>query len=164
MRRIFWSVLSGSEQMIFKTRDSSDRDPHFAAKTQGPLLGGCLSVISAMLGTDYCPDFKGAILVLEDIGEDFYKIDRYFAQLKLAGVLDQIAGVVLGNFDIKPDDHKPPRIWENLISEYIFPLSIPVLTNFPYGHIEQKYTLPLGCRVEIDSENQTLQLLEKGVL
>ena len=159
-----WSVLTGDDTGV-TSGDAPDDWPVFHGSAEGPLLGGCLSVISAMIGTAYCPDFDGAVLLLEDVGENLYKIDCYLSQLRNAGILDRIAGIVLGAFvDLMPDDHHPPLTLADLIRHYLSSLSIPVITGFPYGHIHEKYTLPLGCRVRIDADRNNLQFLEKGVI
>lgn len=130
----------------------------------GRLLGGCLSVLVTLLGTAYCPDFKNAILILEDIGEDLYKIDRYLAQLENSGVLNQLSGVVLGDFlDIKPDENPNPMNFDKVINRYLGKLNCPVITEFPYGHGARKITVPVGCQVEIDGNNGRLNFLETGV-
>ena len=161
--RSFWSALTGSNPECLYAEPAASVKSHGTAR--GPLLGGCLSVISSMIGTPYCPDFTDAILVLEDIGEDLYKIDRYFCHLYLSGILKRIAGIVLGSFtDIRPDEHDPSITLHDVFNHYLGSLSIPVLADFPYGHSGKKYTLPLGCRVEINADKRTLQFLEKGVL
>ncbi|MDZ7724671.1 MAG: LD-carboxypeptidase [candidate division KSB1 bacterium] len=159
-----WAVLTGDDPGILESGEAPADWPDFYGSAEGPLLGGCLSVISAMIGTAYCPDFDGAVLLLEDVGENLYKIDRYLSQLRNAGILDRLAGVVLGEFvDLMPDDHDPPLTLADLMQHYLSSLSIPVITGFPYGHIHEKYTLPLGCRVRIDADMNTVQFLEKGV-
>ncbi|MBN1464421.1 LD-carboxypeptidase [candidate division KSB1 bacterium] len=131
---------------------------------EGILLGGCLSVVASLIGTPYCPDFSGAILLLEDIGEHLYRIDRLFSQLKNAGILDAVHGIVLGHFvDIIPDSSDNPVDFIDIISYYCAPLEIPVICNFPYGHIPIKYTLPMGCRVRLNADAGVLKLLEPGV-
>ncbi len=105
------------------------------------------------------------ILLLEDIGEDLYKIDRLFSQLKNAGVLDAVNGIVLGHFvDLIPDSSDNPVEFDDIISYFCAPLAIPVILNFPYGHVPIKYTLPIGCRVHLDTEAGLLQLLEPAVI
>lgn len=158
--RSLWETLTGRAADDLSAGPAPHELPDFPGTARGPLLGGCLSVISAMIGTIYCPDFNGAVFLMEDVGENLYKIDRYFSQLQGAGILGRIAGVVLGTFvNIKPDESELADILEH----YLSPLSIPVLTGFPYGHVREKYTLPLGCRVEIDAKHRTLKFLEKCV-
>jgi len=128
----------------------------------GRLLGGCLSVISAMLGTPYLPRFKNAVLFLEDVGEDFYKIDRYFAQLYYSGILKQIKGLVLGQFinSSEPSPNEAGSEFEQIISKYTGHLGIPVVGHFPYGHGKIKLTLPIGGKVKLDTFSGSLEIME----
>lgn len=119
---------------------------------KGPLLGGCLSVVMNIIGTEYQPNFDDAILVLEDIGEEPYRIDRYLSQLRLAGILDQISGVIIAQFlDCDAEPGKPSLTIEEVILDYFSSRSIPVVSGLKYGHLPQKYTLPLGATLEIDT-------------
>ncbi len=163
--RELWNTLMQPQNYLY----SAQIDDHFCVTyspgiAEGRLLGGCLSVLVTLLGTSFLPDFSGAILLLEDIGEDLYKIDRYFSQLKNAGVLNALAGVILGQFvAIHPDENHNPVEFDDIISYYLTPLNIPVLGQFPYGHVPSKYTLPLGCRTRMDADAGTLQFLQSGV-
>jgi muramoyltetrapeptide carboxypeptidase len=132
---------------------------------EGPLLGGCLSAINSLIGTPYLPDMTGCILVLEDIGEDIYKIDRYFAQIAQAGIFQKVNGIVFGQFiDCGfNEDKKPTLALEQVIHHYIKDLHIPVIADFPYGHGERKVTLPIGCSVRLDTRKGELKMLEKGL-
>ena len=164
--RELWNTLMQPQKHLYSARiDDHGFYTYSPGIAEGRLLGGCLSVLVTLLGTPFLPDFSGAILLLEDIGEDLYKIDRYFSQLKNAGVLNALAGVILGQFvDIHPDENHNPVEFDDIISYYLIPLNIPVLGQFPHGHVPLKYTLPLGCRTRMDAESGTLQLLQSGVL
>ena len=109
------------------------------------------------------PSLQGAILVLEDIGESVYKIDRCLAQLKHAGILAQLNGLIFGQFIDCETANTPSLQLKDVIEYYIHDLSIPVLGNFPYGHDTIKFTLPIGCNVQLDSRKGMLTLLEPGV-
>lgn len=127
-------------------------------RSSGTLLGGCLSLVSHLLGTPYCPDFDGAILFLEDVGEEPYKIDRYFAHLKQAGVFDKINGLILGEFLDCTTDNVLSFSVDELIEEYFSVLNIPVIYNFPYGHGANKITMPIGANCVIDTKLNSLTL------
>ena len=132
---------------------------------EGRLLGGCLSVLVSLLGTPYMPDMRGAILLIEDVGEDLYKIDRCISQLKNAGVLDSVSGVLLGQFvNIAADENNNPVDLQDVLDHYFSSLDVPVLSNFPYGHTPLKITLPIGCRVQLDADSKTVRLLEACLL
>ena len=159
-----WNLLFGDTPTLTATVDNNAWRTVSPGQVEGVLLGGCLSVISPLIGTPYCPDFKNAILLLEDVGEDLYKIDRLFSHLKNAGVLSRINGIILGSFvDLTPDSNNNPVEFDDIISYYCAPLNIPVISNFPYGHVTVKYTFPIGCRVRLDAENGTVEILEPGV-
>ncbi|MCI0405027.1 MAG: LD-carboxypeptidase [candidate division Zixibacteria bacterium] len=132
----------------------------------GPLLGGNLSLIVKLFGTPYQPAFDGAILFLEDISEYPHRIDGYFAQLRLAGVLERIAGLILADFK---DCERPPRAsftmpLKRIFQDFFGRAPFPVALNFPFGHSKNKFTLPLGVRATLDSKKGSLILEEAGVV
>jgi len=136
-----------------------------SGRAEGRLLGGCLSLINVLLGTSYRPDFKDAILFIEDIEEEPYRIDRYLAQLKLAGILDQVSGIVLGQFiDCIPGEpEKPTLAIEEIFEDYFSPLKIPVITNFAYGHGPIKHIMPIGVHSVLDTDRGGLIVTESAV-
>jgi muramoyltetrapeptide carboxypeptidase len=157
-----WSMLATNSQNIrFDEIPVDLRQILSPGRAEGRLLGGCLSVLVSLLGTPFFPDMNGAILLLEDVGEDLYKIDRFLSQLKNSGVLDAVSGVLLGQFmDIAADDNINPADFQDILDFYFASLDVPVLYNFPYGHTPLKYTLPLGCRIQLDAGNKEVKLLE----
>ncbi len=124
----------------------------------GTLLGGCLSMVSHQLGTPYSPDYEGAILFLEDVGEEPYKIDRYLAHLRQAGVFDQIAGLILCDFlDCEDTNEARKNITvEAVLKEYFGHMEIPVIAGFPYGHGKKKVTMPIGVQARLNTTGQRL--------
>jgi muramoyltetrapeptide carboxypeptidase len=131
---------------------------------EGPLVGGNLSLIAATLGTPYAIRAEGAILFLEEVGEPVYRIDRLLSQLRLAGVLDAVSGVVIGAFSECPDefdDLTPAPV--DALADRLSDLGVPVATGFPFGHIAESWTLPLGVRARLDADAGTLTLLEAAV-
>ena len=136
-----------------------------AGIARGPLVGGNLAVLSSMAGSPYWPSFKGAILVLEDTNEFIYRIDRMLSTLKIAGVLDQLAGVVLGAFtNCEPGNGYGTLTLDEVFDDYVKPLGIPAWRGAQFGHIRKKWTLPIGLPVEIDAGAGTLRLLSAAVL
>lgn len=134
-------------------------------KARGRLTGGNLSLVAALEGTPYAIDTQDAILLIEDVGEAPYRIDRMLCQLQLAGKLKQIRGAILGQFTEtgardENDELKDPRFSaEGVLRQYFKPLGIPVLMNFPIGHQAMNCTLPLGGEVEIDADKGTLRVI-----
>jgi muramoyltetrapeptide carboxypeptidase len=135
-------------------------------KVTGRLVGGNLSLISALEGTPYAIDCDGAILLIEDVNEAPYRIDRMLAQLKLAGKLKQIRGAVLGQFTtefVREDQLTDDERFDTggVLAQYFEDAGIPVLLNYPIGHHDQNATVPLGAQVEIDADRRTLRILSE---
>jgi muramoyltetrapeptide carboxypeptidase len=132
---------------------------------EGPLFGGNLSLIQCLLGTPFFPDLEGAILFLEDVGEDLYRVDRMLAHLRAAGALDRLAGVAVGRFtDLERRGADGALGFDEVLRTYFGPLGIPVAHGFPVGHIDDQWTLPLGIRARLDADAGDLELLEAAVV
>lgn len=121
-----------------------------AGRVSGRLLGGNLTVLASCLGTPALPDLDGALLFLEDVGEEPYRIDRTLAQLKLAGVLQRVAGFVLGSFTEAAD-------CEAVLADHLLPLGRPLLAGWPAGHGQPNRALPLGLPVRLDVGERQLR-------
>jgi muramoyltetrapeptide carboxypeptidase len=134
-------------------------------QASGKLLGGNLSVLSAMVGSDYLPDFKNNILFLEEVDEAPYRVDRMLTQLKLAGILDEISGFVFGKCSsCDSGDSYGSFTLEEVLDDHIKPLGIPAWFGSMIGHIENKFTMPLGIKAEIDGRKGSIKLLESSVI
>ena len=133
-------------------------------KARGRLLGGNLTVLTAILGSPYLPDWDDAILFCEDVGEDLYRVDRMFTQLKLAGVLPKIKGFVFGSCsECGPGEGYASLTLEEIIRDHIKPLNVPAWQGAMIGHAQPQWTLPVGAQVEIDASAATIKLLEPAV-
>ena len=131
---------------------------------RGTLIGGNLSVLTAMVGSPYLPPWENVILFLEDVGEEIHRIDRMLTQLRLAGILGRLAGLVFGKCtDCKPSDGYSSFTLEEIFGDLIKPLGIPAFTGAMIGHIENKFTVPLGVQAEIDAAEGTIRMLESAV-
>lgn len=161
----FWKMLMEplpGFQMRVQTGSSFRLKP---GQARGRLLGGCLSLICCLLGTPFLPDFRGAILFLEDVGEEPYRIDRMLNQLRLAGILNDVNGIVFGQFpDCVPKSDAPSLSVPQLILELIANLNVPVIADFPYGHVDPKYTLPIGVEVLLDADAGSIEICEPAIL
>lgn len=133
-----------------------------AGKTEGRLIGGNLSLVCATLGTSYAIEPSGVILFLEDVNEAPYRVDRLFSQLRLAGILDAIAGIVVGKFTTK--DPSEEKQIDRVIREYLEQVRCPAVMNFPVGHVPKNATLPHGAKVELNVDTGVLTLLEEPCL
>jgi len=131
-------------------------------KARGRLLGGNLTLVCSTLGTPYAVEPEGAVLFLEEVNEAPYRVDRSLSQLRLAGVLGKVAGVVAGDF--KGKDEKEAKEIGRVVREYLGRLKVPVVTGFPVGHVAHNATLPHGALVELDADAASLRLLENPVL
>lgn len=129
---------------------------------EGPLLGGNLSLLSSTLGTPYAIRPEGAILFIEEVGEHPYRLDRLLSHLRLAGVLSAVAGIAVGGVTESPVVEGAPDAAE-VVRDALGGLGIPVATGFPFGHIDDNWTLPVGVRARLDADAGTLALLEPAV-
>jgi muramoyltetrapeptide carboxypeptidase len=130
-----------------------------SGRARGPLIGGNLALVTALLGTPLAPDFDGAILVLEDVNEPLYRIDRMLQQLRLAGVLARVGALVLGAFTERGDESDAlGRSLETVLCEAA--LKGPCLMGAPVGHIDDQWTLPLGATAELDAEPGRLTIVD----
>jgi len=128
-------------------------------KAQGRLIGGNLTLVCSTMGTPYAIEPAGAILFLEDVHEEAYRVDRMLSQLRLSGVLDSVAGIVMGRFTYKePSDELKIG---SVIDEYMKWVRCPVITNFPVGHVPENATLPFGATVEVDADQGKLIVMEE---
>ncbi|MBI5343112.1 MAG: LD-carboxypeptidase [Deltaproteobacteria bacterium] len=127
---------------------------------EGILSGGCLSVLTSLLGTPFEPDFRGALLFLEDVGEPCYRIDRMLTQWIQAGRLRRIAGIVVGK--MSPTGGEKEDDLRKVFAEAGRSISVPVWYGFPAGHAGPNYALPFGVRARIDGRGR-LFLLESPV-
>ena len=123
-------------------------------KARGRLLGGNLTVLTAILGSPYLPDWDDAILFCEDVHEELYRIDRMLTQLKLAGVLGKIKGFVFGGCsECGPGDGNYGALTlEEIFTDHIKPLGVPAWQGAMIGHAQPQWTLPEGAQVEIDAD------------
>ncbi len=132
-----------------------------AGKARGELIGGNLTVLSALAGSPYLPDFSGRILFLEDVGEAPYRIDRMLTTLKLMGALDRIAGFVFGQCtDCDPGEGFGSLTLDQILDDHIKPLRIPSYRGALIGHIREQFIVPVGGKVELDADAGTLRMLE----
>ena len=137
-------------------------------ESYGRLLGGNLTLLCSLLGTPYVPNFNRSILFLEDVGEAPYRIDRALTQLINVGVLEDVAGIVLGDFRYsdahrKNDKQQGLQTLEQVFQERLSGLGVPVLMNVPFGHIQPKITLPFGSLVILDCKQRNILLQESSV-
>jgi muramoyltetrapeptide carboxypeptidase len=160
----FWSLVRGREEG--RNLGNPEEEPWIPVRggcAEGPLIGGCFSLVMSLFGTPYLPALDGAILVLEDIHEHLHRLDRMLVQLRLAGVLDRIAGLVLGQFtDCGPaEPGKPALNLPEIFGEVLAGLKVPCVRGYAYGHEARKRSLPWGVRARLDVDSGTFLLVEE---
>jgi len=133
-------------------------------KATGRLLGGNLTVLTAILGSPYVPDFTNAILFLEDVGEDWYRVDRMMTSLKLAGILGKVRGVIFGTCsECGPGEGFASFTPEEIFADHLAPLGVPAWQGAMIGHAQPQWTLPVGAMVTIDATLGTVTMAEGAV-
>lgn len=145
-RDVFLDVLTRGKKLSIKPSKGRIIQQGLAT---GPVFGGNLATLCHLTGTEYQPDLRGHILFLEDTDEPHYKIDRMLIQMKLAGVFDGLAGVVLGSFS---DCGELDGIYK-IVERQFRDDDIPVFAGFDIGHDTSNMTLPLGLNATLDTDN-----------
>ncbi len=128
---------------------------------KGPLIGGNLACISALMGTPFQPDFKDSILLLEEVWSEPYKIDSMLSQFELVGVFKQISGLIFGQFERCDAQNFPDRdgTVDDIIEEWSKRINVPCVKEFPYGHGDRRCVLPIGKEVVLNSDIGILTIL-----
>lgn len=165
------AILEGEELGVFPAPISLKGDAVYPptrtvqpGRAKGKLIGGNLSLIEPCAGTAYGPDFKDAILFLEDVAEAPYRVDRMLTSLWLQGELQKLNGIVLGDFrlprdepvDPGPDSFSMDQVFDNLRMW----LNCPIFCGLHAGHIRDKLTLPIGGMVEMDADKKQLRFIQ----
>ena len=123
---------------------------------RGVTTGGTLSLLTSSLGTGTSRPARGGILLLEDVGEEPYRVDRMLTQLRRSGYLDGVQGIVAGRFS----GCEPPEMIQDILAERLGPLAVPMLAWANVGHGGSFQTFPLGIAAELDADRATLRLLD----
>jgi muramoyltetrapeptide carboxypeptidase len=163
----FWRLITSTKRIVVLKNPIDE--PLKILKTgnaRGRMLGGNLSLIACLMGTQFLPKLRDSILFLEEVEEAPYRVDRMLAQLLNAGVLRKLAGLILGKFtDCLPTNpHDPQLTIEQVLEEYAEKILCPVMNNFQYGHIPRKLTVPLGLETRIDTKRGRIEVLENAVV
>ena len=133
-------------------------------RAKGELIGGNISVLDSMIGSDYEPDFEKKIVYLEEIGEKTYRVDKMLFHLLYATNLKKAAGIVLGVFSECNINDAPTISLKQAIDDLIKPLDIPVSYGLSFGHIDTMITIPTGIKAKMNAKKNSLTLLEKAVV
>ena len=162
----FWKIIT-SNKKIGKLSNPNDEKFFILSKGlgKGRILGGNLAVLTTLLGTKYFPKMKGEILLIEDIGEPPYRIDRFLNHLKLANVLNSVSGIILGRFVdcYENDTSKKTLTLNQVILDYFENIKKPVIYNFKHGHIDENLTIPFGLKCNLNASRGIVEILENAV-
>ncbi len=164
---LLWALMSGVEEellnvLLSASLESQEIEFLRPGTFSGRLLGGTLTIIAALAGSAYMPDFSGKIIFLEDRGEPLYRIDRALTQLRLSGVFNNPAAVVCGDFTLPVESREAFQL-KTFLREFFVDDDFPVLMNFPYGHISQSFIFPQGGRMQFECRERKISLLESPV-
>lgn len=167
----FEKVYFGTEAIAFKNEIGKGDDlvakgnriqTLTGGKAKGKILGGNLTVLTALSGTPYYPDFQDAILFVEDTGEDPYKVDRMMSTLKLNGTLDKIKGFVFGQCtECTPGGGYGAFTVDQLMDHHVLPLNIPAYTGAMIGHVSRQFIIPVGAEVELNADLGSITVTQK---
>ncbi len=162
-----------NQQLILNYQPPENKNPTpyiiQSGKATGILAGGNLSMLVALLGTPYDISWKGKLIFIEEINEYPYKIDKFLTQLLLAGKLQEASGLILGVFnacDIDGENTKREKSFslQEVLTERLKPLNIPILYGFSFGHISRQAIFPIGILAEMNTHTQSVRLLESCLL
>ena len=163
----FWRVLTSNKKIgkVKLPNDDYKMEFHGTKNAEGRIVGGNLTHFAVLLGSKYFPKMKNNILLLEDVDESPYRIDRYFTELFNCGVFKEVKGLILGQFtDCEEKD--PEKRTLNLaeaMHDYLKVLEIPVIKNFPHGHVKENITFPFGTEVKMNMKKGFVEFMENGV-
>ena len=159
---LFTNSTSGEDENIYGIKTM------VKGKRKGRLVGGNLSIMVSLIGTEYDVNFSGKIIFIEEIGEEPYRIDRMLTQMIQAGKFEHAAGVMMGifrNCEVKKESALTSKSFTlmEVLQDRLSGLKIPVVYGMSFGHVKDKLTIPFGALAELDSGKQTFTLLEKAV-
>ncbi|MDH5584681.1 MAG: LD-carboxypeptidase [Gammaproteobacteria bacterium] len=148
----FQNILSGQSNVEIRSPEACRARTLKPGQARGPLWGGNLTLVNTRLGTPEQIDTKGAILFLEDVGEDLYKFDRMMVHLRESGSLDHIRGLIVGEMLEMSDTEVPfGKNTDEIVMDVCGDLDIPIVSNFPCGHGDYQATLPVSHEIELNA-------------
>lgn len=158
----FYNSNSGDDENVYGVTTIVE------GKSKGRFVGGNLSIMVSLIGTEYDVDYSGKIIFIEEVGEEPYRIDRMLTQLLQAEKFNNAAGIMMGIFrkcEVKKESDLTAKSFTlmEVLKDRFANLKIPVIYGMSFGHVKDKFTIPFGAYAEIDTDNQTFTLLEKAV-
>jgi muramoyltetrapeptide carboxypeptidase len=168
------TLIEGRASHVMSTADEHAKraldEPNFVQRVlnggsaEGTLLGGNLSVLASLIGTQYLPDTRNSLLFLEEISEAPYRIDRMLTQLEQSGALANVRGAMFGVFvKCEPAANEESLVLSQALTDHFAARPIPSAYGLSFGHIASQWVLPIGVRARFDADARTLTLLESAV-
>ena len=159
----------GRYKYPYKREPGTETNPEFDlytinnGKATGELIGGNISVIASMIGSDFEPDFANKLVFLEEIEEKTYRVDKMLVHLLQATNLKKAAGIAFGVFKECNINDEPRLTLKQAIADLFKPLDMPISYGLPFGHINTIITLPVGIKAKLNANNNSLKLLEQAI-
>ncbi|GAA1612379.1 LD-carboxypeptidase [Catellatospora bangladeshensis] len=150
------ALMSGEPVTVSADPAEETHGVRTTGRAEGVLLGGNLSLLASTLGTPHQPDLTGVILLVEDVGEQPYRVDRMLTHLRRSGALDGVAGIAVGQFTDCADAW--PVSIADVLADRLLDLGLPVLGGLPVGHGTQHTAVPLGTHAVLDADAGTLTI------
>ncbi len=163
---MFWTLITSNKKFGRIEFPGNEKIfPVVKGVAKGRLIGGNLATFLSLAGTQYFPDIRNKILLLEEVSEAPYRVDRMFNQLRLMGVFKKISGLILGAFTDcnESDSEKKTLTTGEVVADYVDKLDIPVVYNFMYGHIADKITVPFGAGMRVNASRSIIEITESVV-
>lgn len=162
----FWGIVTSKKKFgAIRNPEGKDLKTLNSGTASGRLLGGNLSLITAIAGSPYIPSFKNSLLFIEEIEEECYRFDRMMNHLRITNILKDTKGVIVGELtDVKASDTTKPFLTvDQIVNDYLKPLNKPVVTGLVYGHIPRKLTMPVGIKGTLNANKRSLTFDEAAV-
>ena len=164
---MFWALITCNKK--FGKIRNPDNEKFFIlkhGKVHSELLGGNLSMLASLTGTEYFPCFDNKILIIEEINEEPYRIDRMLNQIRLQGIFEKIKGIILGRFVdcYETDQYKKSLSLNEVIDDYFGKIKKPIIYNFKHGHVADNITVAFGIKYKIITEDATIEMTESAVI
>lgn len=162
---LFWRTLT-SEKPIgdIPMPEGQEIKVRNNGKAEGALIGGNLAVFVSLAGSRFMPKSNGGIMMLEEVGEAPYRVDRLLNQLEIMEYFDKLKGIILGQFTncVDEPDARTLELVE-VFNRYFGDLDIPIISNFPHGHVDATCTMPFGIDVKINTSKNSITITEGAV-
>jgi muramoyltetrapeptide carboxypeptidase len=163
---MFWALVTSNKKFgRIKLPGHEKTFTIVKGSAKGRIIGGNLATLVSLTGTKFFPDMKNKLLLLEEVSEAPYRVDRMFNQIRLAGVFNMISGLILGAFTdcFESDPEKKTLSLGEVVSDYVNKLKVPVIYNFKHGHLKDNITVPIGANLKLNASRGIIEISESVV-